>query len=226
MAIPRARGGTSPSTRCSPIWISPDVGRSSPAIILNSVVFPEPEEPRRTRNSPSRIDRSTPSTACRSPKCFLRLRISMPATVAALTQGLPPVGRGVRRLRQVHRRVVNDAVGVLGHLQVLHHRRGWAGGRPCLPARAATAGPRREDHATEKCDPYAQSDLHRFPFTQIERRPRVPLGSASPGPSPPRVSGATLRRSTLPWPASRLRLHRRPSTARAATSRIHRARGP
>src|SRR5207247_364865 len=121
------------------MWISPEVGRSSPAIMRSSVVFPEPEEPSRTRNSPSRIDRSTPSTACRSPKCFLRLRISMPATVAALTPGLPPVGRGVRCLRQVHRRVVNDAVGVLGHLQVLHHRRGWAGGRPCLPARSTAS---------------------------------------------------------------------------------------
>src|SRR2546422_1776889 len=128
MAIPRARGGTSPSTRWSPMCISPDVGRSSPAIMRSRVVFPEPEEPSRTRNSPSRIDRSTPSTAWRSPKCFLRLRISMPATVGALAPGLTPVGRGVRRLRQVHRRAVNDAIRVLGHLQVLYHRRRGTGG--------------------------------------------------------------------------------------------------
>src|SRR6266700_5267906 len=178
MAIPRARGGTSPSTRWSPMCISPDVGRSSPAIILNSVVFPEPEEPSRTRNSPSRIDRSTPSTACRSPKCFLRLRISMPATVAALTPGLPPVGRGVRRLRQVHRRGVNDAEGVLGHLEVLYHRRGRAGGRPCPPAGAATAPHRRQDRATENYNPHAQSDVHRLSFTQKVRRPTVPHAPA------------------------------------------------
>src|SRR3989454_11651303 len=110
------------------MWISPDVGRSSPAIMRSSVVFPEPEEPSRTRNSPSRIDRSTPSTAWRSPKCFLRLRISMPATVGALAPGLTPVGRGVRCLRQVHRRAVNDAIRVLGHLEVLYHRRRGAGG--------------------------------------------------------------------------------------------------
>src|SRR2546422_129064 len=114
MAIPRARGGTSPSTRWSPMCISPDVGRSSPAIMRSRVVFPEPEEPSRTRNSPSRIDRSTPSTAWRSPKCFLRLRISMPATVGALAPGLAPVGRGVRRLREVHRRAGNDAIRGLG----------------------------------------------------------------------------------------------------------------
>src|SRR5256885_7238292 len=141
MAIPRARGGTSPSTRRSPMWISPDVGRSSPAIMRSRVVFPEPEEPSRTRNSPSRIDRSTPSTAWRSPKCFLRLRISMPATVGALAPGLTPVGRGVRRLRQVHRRAVNDAIRVLGHLEVLYHRRRGAGGGARPPPRARPPPP-------------------------------------------------------------------------------------
>src|SRR5256712_5120861 len=146
MAIPRARGGTSPSTRWSPMCISPDVGRSSPAIMRSRVVFPEPEEPSRTRNSPSRIDRSTPSTAWRSPKYLRRLRISMPATVAALTPGLPPVGRGVRRLRQVHRRGVNDAGRVLGHLEVLHHRRGRGGGGPCPPPAAPAPPHPRQAH--------------------------------------------------------------------------------
>src|SRR5256884_3300435 len=123
------------------MWISPEVGRSSPAIMRSSVVFPEPEEPSRTRNSPSRIDRSTPSTAWRSPKYLRRLRISMPATVAALTPGLPPVGRGVRRLRQVHRRGVNDAVRVLGHLEGLHHRPGPGGGGPSPPPGGRPAPP-------------------------------------------------------------------------------------
>src|SRR5438445_5308214 len=162
MAIPRARGGTSPSTRRSPMWISPDVGRSSPAIMRSRVVFPEPEEPSRTRNSPSRIDRSTPSTAWRSPKYLRRLRISMPATVAALAPGLPPVGRGVRRLRQVHRRAVNDAIRVLGHLEVLYHRRRGTGGRPGPPARAATAPHGREDHTAEKCHSHKQYDVTPF----------------------------------------------------------------
>src|SRR5437867_3331309 len=225
MAMPRARGGTSPSTRSSPMWISPDVGRSSPAIMRSRVVFPEPEEPSKTRNSPSRIDRSTPSTAWRSPKCFRRLRISIPATVGALAPGLPPVGRGIRRLRQVYRWAVNDAVRVLGHLEVLHHRRGRAGRGPGPPPSAATATHRREDCATENRNPHAQSDVHRFSFTQKVRRPTVPHASAIPGTSPRRGPGATPRRSTGPLPARRLRSRRRPGTARAATPRILRARG-
>src|SRR2546426_2532391 len=164
MAIPRARGGTSPSTRWSPMWISPDVGRSSPAIMRSRVVFPESDEPSRTRNSPSRIERSTPSTAWRSPKSFRRFRISIPATVGALAPGLPPVGGGIRRLRQIYRWAVDDAVRVLGHLEVLHDLRRWAGGRPCLPTGATTAGHACEDKATEKCNPHTQSDVHRFPL--------------------------------------------------------------
>src|SRR2546426_6204578 len=155
MAIPRARGGTSPSTRWSPMWISPDVGRSSPAIMRSSVVFPEPEEPSRTRNSPSPIDRSTPSTAWRSPKCFLRLRISMPATVGALAPGLTPVGRGVRCLRQVHRRAVNDAIRVLGHLEVLYHRRRGAGGGAGAPPAWPPPPPPPHPPAPQKRNPPA-----------------------------------------------------------------------
>src|SRR5438132_13678069 len=147
MAIPRARGGTSPSTRSPPMRISPEVGRSSPAIMRSRVVFPEPEEPSRTRNSPSSIDRSTPSTAWRSPTCFLRLRISIPATGGALAPGLTPVGRGVRCLRQVHRRAVNDAIRVLGHLEVLYHLRRGTGGRLGPPARAPPAPHGREGPA-------------------------------------------------------------------------------
>src|SRR2546429_4529946 len=99
--------------------ISPAVGRSSPAIIRSRVVFPEPEEPSSTRNSPSRIDRFTPSTAGRSPNCFLRFRISMPATVGALAPRLPggAVRRGVGRLGEVHGWGIDDPVWGLGHLE-------------------------------------------------------------------------------------------------------------
>src|SRR2546422_2872413 len=112
-----------------------------PYTTLFRSVFPEPEEPSRTRNSPSRIDRSTPSTAWRSPKCFLRLRISMPATVGALTPGLPPVGRGIRRFRQVDRRGIDEVVRTVGHEEWLHDLRRWPGGRPCPPPGAAPATP-------------------------------------------------------------------------------------
>src|SRR3989440_12311246 len=90
--------------RSPPMEISPAVGRSSPAIIRSRVVFPEPEEPSSTRNSPSRIERSTPSTACRSPNCFLKFRISMPATDGALAPRLPAVRGRVGRLGEVYRR--------------------------------------------------------------------------------------------------------------------------
>src|SRR5256714_13736042 len=121
--------------------ISPDVGRSSPAIMRSRVVFPEPEEPSRTRNSPSRIDRSTPSTACRSPKCFLRLRISMPATVGALAPGLSPVGRGIRRLRQVDRRGIDEVVRAVGHLEWLYEPRPRGRGAGPPPPRAPPPPP-------------------------------------------------------------------------------------
>src|SRR6266852_1959509 len=42
----------------------------------SKVVLPQPEGPSSTSNSPSRTDRFTPSTACSSPNCFLRFRIS------------------------------------------------------------------------------------------------------------------------------------------------------
>src|SRR3989442_5063724 len=93
-----------------------------------SVVCPEPEEPSSTRNSPSRIERSTPSTAWRSPKCFLKFWISTPATVGALAPGLPPLGRGIRLLRQVHRRGIDDVVKALGHPHLPY--RLPRGGRP------------------------------------------------------------------------------------------------
>src|SRR4051812_3582848 len=59
--------------------MSPLVCLSSPAIIRRSVVLPHPDGPSRTRNSPSRIARSTPSTAVCSWKT---LRIAFVSTVA------------------------------------------------------------------------------------------------------------------------------------------------
>src|SRR4051812_38107030 len=59
--------------------MSPEVCFSSPAIMRRSVVLPQPEGPSRTRNSPSRVARSTPSTAVCSWKTF---RIAFVSTVA------------------------------------------------------------------------------------------------------------------------------------------------
>src|SRR5438309_8195673 len=243
--MPRALGGTSPSTRSPPMSISPDVGRSSPAIIRRSVVLPEPEEPSRTRNSPSRIDRSNPSTAWRSPKCFLRFRISTPATVGALAPGLPPLGRCILLLRQVHRRIIDDVVGALGHLHLLHDVRRWAGCRRCPAAAGTTAATGRQcqEGAPENChDAYASADVHVFPLASHlspsrayrfaretpdhrARRPPVHRGRASPGTSPHPVPDAIPRRSTTPSPALRPRPGLRRGTVAAARPRTRPARG-
>src|SRR5215216_4259304 len=55
-------GATSVTSR-SPMTIAPSFTSSSPAIQRSSVVFPQPDGPTSTMNSPSRIVRSTPSTA-------------------------------------------------------------------------------------------------------------------------------------------------------------------
>src|SRR5690606_19958568 len=58
---------------------------SSPAMVRISVVFPEPEAPRSTRNSPSRTSMLTPSTALTDPKWVCRSR-----TVSFAIPGAPP----------------------------------------------------------------------------------------------------------------------------------------
>src|SRR5262245_17823609 len=83
MATPRARGVMS-LTISSLIRTSPEVCRSRPAMTLKKVVLPQPDGPSSTKNSPSRTDRLTPSTAVTPPKSFL---ISLVTTAAT---GLPP----------------------------------------------------------------------------------------------------------------------------------------
>src|SRR5512145_2371847 len=65
--------------------ITPDVGRSSPAMSLRRVVFPDPEGPRKTRNSASRLWSETSSTAAwpSRAKRLLRCRVSTTAIRAA-----------------------------------------------------------------------------------------------------------------------------------------------
>src|SRR5260221_5394649 len=78
----RTRGVRSLTTR-PPIRISPEVGSSSPAIIRRRVVLPEPEGPRRTRNSPSLLSRSTSTTAPGSP--FLKSLVSFRVWTIAIS---------------------------------------------------------------------------------------------------------------------------------------------
>src|SRR5882724_8855749 len=86
MATFRARGGR-PVTMFPSITISPEVGRSSPAIMRINVVLPQPDGPSRTRNSPSLAMRSMPSTARTSSKSLVMRRVS---TMAMRESRLPP----------------------------------------------------------------------------------------------------------------------------------------
>ena len=67
------RCGGSPSTRSSRMKISPLVALTKPPIRLSVVVLPQPDGPRRQKNSPSAISSVTPSTALTEPKRRLTL---------------------------------------------------------------------------------------------------------------------------------------------------------
>src|SRR4051812_27424020 len=71
MAMSRSGGATSLTTS-PPIRTSPEVARSRPAAIRRTVVFPDPDGPTRTRNSPSATIRSRSSTASVPPGNALR----------------------------------------------------------------------------------------------------------------------------------------------------------
>jgi hypothetical protein len=56
---------------------SPEVARSSPAIMRSVVVLPQPEGPRRQTTSPGATDRSASLTAVKSPKLLVTFLISI-----------------------------------------------------------------------------------------------------------------------------------------------------
>src|SRR5689334_17473470 len=90
MAMSRSLGGTSLTTR-SPIRRVPEVISSRPAIIRRLVVFPQPEGPTSTMNSPSPISRLRSFTAWKSP--YILLTFSN-VTVAMAEPPRPVVHRG------------------------------------------------------------------------------------------------------------------------------------
>src|SRR5919202_2035593 len=82
----RSIGGTSLTTR-SPMRTSPAVASSRPAAIRSTVVFPDPDGPTSTTNSPSAISRLRSSTATVPPSnTFLRFRNSIFATSVPSTR--------------------------------------------------------------------------------------------------------------------------------------------
>ena len=58
------------------IQIEPPSGASNPATMRSRVVLPQPEGPSRQKNSPASMERLTSSTATKSPKRRVTLRIS------------------------------------------------------------------------------------------------------------------------------------------------------
>src|SRR5581483_223054 len=79
--------GAIPLTRSSPIQTSPLVGSSSPAAIRSTVVFPEPEGPTTTMNSPSAISRSSASTATVPPGKVLQSCLKSIRAMSASSAG-------------------------------------------------------------------------------------------------------------------------------------------
>src|SRR5689334_5628655 len=65
------------------ITIEPSVGSSKPPIMRRTVVLPQPDGPRREKNSPRRMSSETPSTAATSPKRLVTPRIETEGAVIA-----------------------------------------------------------------------------------------------------------------------------------------------
>src|SRR5512138_2093939 len=131
MAMPRARGGRS-VTILPPMSTSPRVGSSSPAIMRRRVDFPEPDGPRKTRNSPSFVARSTSLTAPSS--AFLNTLVSLRVSTTA-TSGPSLAGGAGLPLRE-------DA------LQLLLRRPGRVLGREVAAGRLREHG--RDDERVER----------------------------------------------------------------------------
>src|SRR4029453_13905622 len=83
------RCGGCPGPSTSSTRMLPSVGSSKPPIMRRSVVLPQPEGPRREKNSPLRIAKETPSTATKPPKRLLTPWIS---TLGSLTESTTPAG--------------------------------------------------------------------------------------------------------------------------------------
>ena len=89
MEIRRSLGWRS-VTSSPPIRMRPEVGISSPAIILRLVVLPQPEGPSRQTNSPSPISNLRSLAAVTAPKVLVTSRNSTDAMRQPL---MPPKNR-------------------------------------------------------------------------------------------------------------------------------------
>ena len=90
MAMPRLAGGVV-FTVSPAILISPALASSSPAMMRNSVDFPQPEGPTKITNSPSSTDRSMPCSTSVEPKVFLIFESSRAVIGRILSYALSPL---------------------------------------------------------------------------------------------------------------------------------------
>ena len=79
MPISAPRSTASPSSEsgpssCPEILIRPPVARSSPAIIMSSEVFPDPEGPTTAADCPRGIASETPRKMCTGPARLVKVR--------------------------------------------------------------------------------------------------------------------------------------------------------
>src|SRR4051812_22867294 len=104
-----------------PITISPESASSRPATARRIVLFPHPDGPSRTRNSPSAICSETSETASTLPKRLTRCLITMSAMRLLLE--LRDVGSLLERAchRGLHEPALEDQEDD-DHRQHRHHR--------------------------------------------------------------------------------------------------------
>ncbi|MNT39854.1 hypothetical protein D3C72_1761340 [compost metagenome] len=76
MEMRRLAGGSCVTSR-SPMWMVPEVGESSPAIMRSVVDLPQPDGPSRTVKLPAGTVKLTPWIAAAPPYCLVRLSRTM-----------------------------------------------------------------------------------------------------------------------------------------------------
>ena len=107
----------------------PASGHSSPAIMRNSVVFPEPQGPSSATNPPPTL-RSTSSSAAKAPNCVSKLRTSIvrtcPAKSSRSTMVLAPGSPAPARPTRTPSRTRPKLIFVIKNLHVQWHRVGLA----------------------------------------------------------------------------------------------------
>jgi len=228
MAIPGPRGHVAVHALVPRLdlatWVAP-----SPAIMAQQGVFPAGRASS-TRN-PRRGSTGRPRRRREIPEVLSKARISMPATVAALTPGFRR-GPWFWRLRQVHRRGVDMRYGCSGTWRSFTTAGGGPAGALARPRALPRNPTAREEHATENATRIRSATCIGFPeatgvdvhselrrLTVLTRQPLAERVRV-------RGQGATLRDRRGHWAApAAFAPARRSGTVVPATPRMRRAQG-